>query len=60
MLPNTILSKEVPNNKGTNYLYELFLKTYFLWGAWLVQSEKRVTLYLVVVSLSPTLGVEIT
>ena len=29
-------------------------------GAWLAQSEERVTLNLGVVSLSPTLGVEIT
>ena len=31
----------------------------FLWGAWLAQLEECVTLDLGVVSLSPTLGIEI-
>ena len=36
------------------------LKEHMLWNAWLVQSEEHLTLDLMVVSLSPMLGVEIT
>ena len=42
------------------FIFQLLVLKTFYWGAWLAQLVERVTLQLRVVSLSPTLGIEIT